>query len=413
MGLLDIFKRKKKQEVADIVESESDKIETGLNIVPSVDDEMVVLMEQLPSTYSLDDKSLIEISDSHVLAKIDGLVPSLNTAGVSVGNIIKTVREAQGDKLYKVVLKNGGELVDSCTMAGAKRAMTLGPNGIKENANLIEVTKGVDKGAVVANAGAAVMSVASMVVGQYYMSQVDSQLSLIGDRLSKVIEFLDVQYKSEVASLMESVYNISKFQISSVENEELRTRELDNIQNLRKDCQRLLNQAETTIEALTSKNCSSYRDYESKVKEIDKWNQYQMVLVKLLYQINVLDFALHLGIKSKEHCFGSFSLHTDKIKTLHAHLVDWHKNQCEILKININESRRKHTGILSWLEKPISWINDAWNYQAVGTQTVGMIKGQTADVGEIVYSLDNLFEDDVEIIAKGGKYYYLPSKQEK
>ena len=39
MGFLDIFKRKKKQEVADIVESESDKIETGLNIVPSVDDE--------------------------------------------------------------------------------------------------------------------------------------------------------------------------------------------------------------------------------------------------------------------------------------------------------------------------------------------------------------------------------------
>ena len=152
------------------------------------------------------------------------------------------------------------------------------PNGIKENANLIEVTKGVDKGAVVTNAGAAVMSVASMVVGQYYMRQVGSQLSLIGDRLSKVIEFLDVQYKSEVASLMESVYNISKFQISSVENEELRARELDNIQNLRKDCQRLLNQAETTIEALTSKNCSSYSDYESKVKEIDKWNQYQMVL---------------------------------------------------------------------------------------------------------------------------------------
>ena len=103
MGFLDIFKRKKKQEVADIVESESDKIETGLNIVPSVDDEMVVLMEQLPSTYSLGDKSLIEISDSHVLAKIDGLVPYLNTAGVSVGNIIKTVREAQGDKLYTVL----------------------------------------------------------------------------------------------------------------------------------------------------------------------------------------------------------------------------------------------------------------------------------------------------------------------
>ena len=88
-----------------------DKIEGVVNIVPFDDDEIVVLMEQLPSTYSLDDKSMIEISDSHLLSKIDGLVPSLNTACVSVGNIIKTVREAQGDKLYKVVLKNGGKLI--------------------------------------------------------------------------------------------------------------------------------------------------------------------------------------------------------------------------------------------------------------------------------------------------------------
>ncbi len=413
MGFLDVFRRKKKQENADIPVVEVDKIKMEVEVVPSTNDGLAVLMEQLPATYSLDENNLIEITDTRVLARIDGLVPSLNTTGVSVGNIIKNVQATQGETLYKVVLKNGGPLVDSRTMAGAKRAMTIGVNGIKENANLIEVTQGVDKGAVVANAGAAVMGVASMVVGQYYMKQVDSQLSLIGDRLSKVIEFLDVQYKSEVASLMESVYNISKFQISSVENEELRNRELDNIQELRKDCQRLLNQAETTIETLSSKTCSSYSDYESKVKEIDKWNQYQMILVKLLYQINVLDFALHLGIKSKEQCFGSFSLHTNKIKALHSRLVDWHKNQCQVLKIDINESRRKHTGLLGWLEKPISWINDDWNYETVGTQTVSMIKGQMADVGEIAYSSDNLFESDVEIIAKDGKYYYLPLKQEK
>jgi hypothetical protein len=82
-----------------------------------------------------------------------------------------------------------------------------------------------------------------------------------------------------------------------------------------------------------------------------------------------------------------------------------------VLKIDIGESRRKHTGVLGWLEKPISWINDDWNYEKVGTQTVRMIKGQTDEIGEITYTSDNLFEENVEIIARNGKYYYLPSKK--
>lgn len=411
MGLLDLFKKKKKQENTEIPVIESEPKNSEVSVVSNDNHELAVLMEQLPTTYSIDENSLIEITDSHVLARIDGLVPSLGTTGASIGNVVKSVQAAQGETLYRVVLQKGGELVDSRGMMGAKRAMTLGPNGIRENANLIEVPQRLDKVAVVANAGAAVMGVASMVVGQYYMAQVDNQLSLISDSLSRVIDFLDVKYKSEVASLMESVYNISRFQISSIENEELRSRELDNIQELRKDCQRLLNQTETTIETLTSKTYSSYDEYERKVKEIEKWNQYQMILIKLLYQLNILDFTLHLGIKSKEHCFGSFTLHTTKIETLHTRLVGWHKNQCEVLKIDIDESRRKHTGVLGWLEKPISWINDDWNYEKVRTQTVRMIKGQTAEIGEITYTSDNLFEENVEIIARNGKYYYLPSKK--
>lgn len=411
MGLLNLFKKKKKQENTEVAVIESEPKNSEVSVVSNDNHELAVLIEQLPTTYSIDENSLIEITDSHVLARIDGLVPSLGTTGASIGNVVKSVQAAQGETLYRVVLQKGGELVDSRGMMGAKRAMALGPNGIRENANLIEVPQGLDKGAVVANAGVAVMGVASMVVGQYYMAQVDNQLSLISDSLSRVIDFLDVQYKSEVASLMESVYNISRFQISSIENEELRSRELDNIQELRKDCQRLLNQTETTIETLTSKTYSSYDEYERKVKEIEKWNQYLMILIKLLYQLNILDFTLHLGIKSKEQCFGSFTLHTTKIETLHTRLVGWHKNQYEVLKIDIDESRRKHTGVLGWLEKPISWINDDWNYEKVRTQTVRMIKGQTAEIGEITYTSDNLFEENVEIIARNGKYYYLPSKK--
>ena len=60
------------------------------------------------------------------------------------------------------------------------------------------------------------------------------------------------------------------------------------------------------------------------------------------------------------------------------------------------------------MEKPIGWINDEWNYQDVSSQTVSMIKGQVADIVPISYSKDNLFNENVQIIVKNGKYYYLP-----
>lgn len=112
---------------------------------------------------NVDKSRLIEITDSSVLSRIDALIPLTGAAGVSIGNIARQSKET----LYKVVLKNGGKLVDSKTMEGAKRAMVMGKNGIAENANLLAVEP--DKTGMIANAGACVFSVASMVVGQYYM----------------------------------------------------------------------------------------------------------------------------------------------------------------------------------------------------------------------------------------------------
>ena len=407
MGFLNFLKRKKNTN-----EESNTSVTTIEEIIPNTIDGkengLSILLEQLPAAFSLNEHSLIEIKDTTVLARIDSLVPSTSTSGISVGNVIKNISSQQSETLYRVVLQKGGQLVDSNNIPGAKRAFTMVGNHISENADLIAVNQALDKSGLIANAGAAVMGVASMVVGQYYMQQVDSQLSVISDHISMVVDFLDIQYKSKVSSLTESVYNISKFQLSSIENDELRGRELDNIQILRGTCQELLNQAETTLETLISKNCPAYDDYERTVKEIAKWTQYQTILVKLLYQINILDFTLHLGIKSKEQCFGSFTLHTSKIESIHTNLIGWHNSQCEVLKIDLEENRRKHTGFLALLEKPISLFHDEWNYKSVGSQTVKMIKSQTSEMATITYSDDNPFNEDVQIIAKDGKYYYLP-----
>lgn len=412
MGLFDLFKKKKKEQKEVVTDVVVKPHSLDVQPVDTTESEIAVLFEQLPTTYSLDETGLVEITDSLVLERINMLVPSLGMTGTSIGNVINNMKTITGPSLYRVFLEKGGELADSNAMKGAKRAFTMGSKGIKENANLFEVSKNVDKGLAAANSVSAIMNVASMVVGQYYMKQVDTQLTLMAGQISAVIDFLDDQYKSEVVSLIESVSNIAKFQISSIENEELRGRELDNIQELRKDSQKLINLAEITLERLTSKTCPKYEEYESSIKIIEKWTQYQTILIKILYQLNILDFTLHLGVKSKEQSFASFQTHTAKVENMHTRLVEWHTKQCEAFKINIEESRRKHTGLLGFLEKPISLIKDAWNYQEVNSETIRMIKEQTADIEKTSNSFDNLFNADVEIIARNGKYYYLPLTKE-
>lgn len=132
MGLFDIFKRKKKKEETDIIPTVQ---ETTSTVVESQNSGLAVLLEQLPTTYGLDETSLIEITDSRVLARIDGLVPSAGSTGVSVGNVIKNINGQQGETLYRVVLRKGGQLVDSNNIPGAKRAFTMVGNHISEHVN--------------------------------------------------------------------------------------------------------------------------------------------------------------------------------------------------------------------------------------------------------------------------------------
>ena len=407
MGFFDIFRRKKKDAKADVILSSEDKTEV---VTANPENGLAVILEALPTSYEVKETGLVEIKDKALVARIDSLVPTAGSTGTSVRNVIQNAVSSKGETLYRVILKNGGELIDSADMIGAKRAMTKVGNSISEHANLVAVSPTSDTLGTVANAASGVMSVASMVVGQYYMQQVDEKLSSIKAGVLKIVENLEIKYKSRVEELIESVYTLSQFQLSVMANDELRNRELDVLQDLRRDCIKLLNESENNLFAIVSESYANYNLYEAKIEEIGKWIKYRNVLIQVLYQINMLDFTLHLGVKSKKQCFGSFRSHTDKVERIHKELVRWHKEECTLLKIDIEESKRKHTGFwAAVLEKPFSLINDDWNYSQVEEKTISMIKEQSKAAPQLCFEEDSLFVKDVEIITDGKTYKYLPN----
>ncbi len=400
VGLKDLFKKKDKNTV--VQESDGVNGEIKDEIEDEQKEDAVALIVEEISSIQIDRGALVEITDKSLLSRIDSLVP-ISTSSADVAQSIKLMSEP----VYMARLEQGGQLVNSRNMAGAKRAFTSGKNGIRENANLVRVD--TTKNAV-SSVGSSVMGVASMVVGQYYMKQVDDKIAALQTGIEDVMDFLDIQYKSQIVALMEVVLNATKFQMSNLENEELRKRELDNIEAYQKQCLELIAQAEMNVRKLTQTVTNDYEKYIKTTSNIGKWLKFQQILMQLLNQISIIDYTLYGGVKSREQSFAYFDIHNKKLSKCVQGLIAWHKEQCETLKIELDDKRRKKLGFIEHFDKLITKLNDEWKYKEIDDETLALIQGQMQAEDSVPSFNENPFDEGVQIIVIGNKKYYLPNK---
>lgn len=371
----------------------------------NVNQEIAILLEQLPTETAIDESKLMEITDSKVLGRINNLIPEIFKAGTAAGNVVK----GGGQVLYQAIIPAGAKLTESKDMAGAVRGIYHGADGIGGHANLVAANNAAN---VAANAAASAMGVASIVVGQYYMTQINSELSAISDSISKVAGFLNNEYKSKVYALITQIQKSASFQIENLENEELRNSEILKFDAMENECSQLLYQANFNLEEIINAKDIEYNKYEKVIMEVENWYQYQQVLLKVLYKIGGFSYALHLGAASKEQCYHLMPIHCKKFEETQNKLVGWHKKQCDKLAIDVNENHRKRLGFDAIIHKPLSWIKDDFSYIAVSENTINLITAQTDS--KVSYQTDtkDLFRTDVRLIAKEGKVYYLPENDD-
>ena len=262
--------------------------------------ELIIQMEILPVDTIEDESRLVEITNSKVLARLNNLVPGLIQVGNAVNNVAQATK-ASGEVLYRAIIPVEAKLTDSKAMEGAVRGIYHGAKRIKGHANLVavEAQKGTS---IAANTVAATMGVASMVVGQYYMTQINAELSVISDGISQIQNFQDNEYRSRVFSLVAHVKKIADFQIEILENEELRLSKISQLDSLEEECTQLLGQANLTLVGFTKKNSLDYEEYENALVNAQNWFMHQKYLLDVLYKISDLIYTLHLGAVSREQC---------------------------------------------------------------------------------------------------------------
>lgn len=328
-------------------------------------------------------------------------------AGLSGSNAFQTAK-AGSEVLYRAIIPAGAKLTNSKAMEGAVRGFYRGADGIKGHANLVAV-QAQNGTAVAANTAAAAMGVASMVVGQYYMTQINAELGEISDGISKISDFQDNEFRGRIFSLVAHVKKIADFQVEILENDELRLSKITQLDNLEEECTQLLGQVNLTLAGFAKKNDLDYASYEKKLKEAQSWYTYQKALLDVLYKISDLRYTLHLGAVSREQCAALLPTYTKQVEDTQALLTGWHQTSVNRLGIDTDEIKRKRVGFDGVIHFIPGLFNDDLKFKAIDERTVEMITDQ-ASVKSIVHSQDtsDLYADDVQLISKDGKIYYLP-----
>lgn len=374
--------------------------------------ELIIEMEMIPAEVIKNESALVEITDSKVLAHVNNLVPGLAQAGNAVNNAAQAMQAANGSVLYRAIIPAGAKLTDSKAMEGAVRGFYHGADGIKGHANFVavEAQKGT---AVVANTVAAAMGVASMVVGQYYMTQINAELGEISDGISQIQDFQDNEYRSRVFSLVAHVKKIADFQTEILENAELRLSKIAQLDSLEEECTQLLGQANLTLAGFAKKTGLDYEAYEKALGNAQNWFMYQKSLLDVLYKISDLRYTLHLGAVSREQCVALLPTYTKQISDTQERLTEWHDETTQRLGIETDKIRRKRDGFDSVIHFIPGLFNDDFNFRSIEKKTAKMITVQASGRESLhVIDTSELYAEDVQLISKGGKIYYLPKTKD-
>jgi len=407
--VITIYRVLKKSTSQDGNDSIDDQQNISVLPISTVEDdkpfEISISVELLPERV-LDERKLYEIKDSNVIARITETVPVLtNTAAKTVTN--KSLQSV--GEVYRAIIPSGATLSKSKGMEGAVRGFYSNGKGIAGQANLVKIDPSqLNKASQVANGVANVMNVASLVVGQYYMSEVNDKLETMNKNISEISDFQQREFKSKIFSLIARVGKISKFSFDILENDELRNRKLHSLDAIEGEVTQLLQQVNITIDEISQNNVQlDLKMYSEKMNEFNTLLSYQKVLVSLLEEMSKLMYSLNRGAVKAEMCYAMFNGYVTQSNDALSKLEKWHEIQTKYLGIDIDNHRIKKSGIEGVFGEVQGLINNDWKYKPLDDNMEKKIISQTVNKKLEVTPPDEVLNKDIEIVAKDGKFYYL------
>lgn len=269
------------------------------------------------------------------------------------------------------------------------------------NENQMVKTAGKD---ALINAG---FSTASMVVGQYYMNEINNKLDELKDEINEITEFLDSDYKSRMAHIISKMQEIIENKTEILTNEFSMNKRYDDVLELESECSKLLGQANEMIKNNIREVDIDYKKYEKQLKKIYNWFSRQRILQTLLLEIGNLRYVLANGNETSKLSHTQYNNYLLQSDNVDEELKKWHNSISQKLGIDVNEARR--TGKFFNVKKnTIGKINEEWAYHKLNENVVKLIEHQT-NVKKLEPYISKKQDEIIKIQKYNGEYYNLLS----
>ena len=292
------------------------------------------------------------------LSKIDNVAPKTSSIISSSKNVMELAKN--GKVLFSASVEDANKMLNAggnkfygtqiSKVPGKNKNLFTGQTKFTKETGL---TKDLTKQQIT-NVG---MNAASMVVGQYYMSEINDKLEDIKDSINSISNFQDSEYLSKLLHTCSKINEITENQNDILANKEARKNAYNDIKDIETKCAELLGQANIQIGKNITDTELNAKQYFEKVKTIEEWYKRQQATQELLLKIGDLRFTLANGSEKSNLSHKQFNNYLDTINKINNQLELWHNNYINKLGIDIDKNRKK-ASLFKVREKTIGLIKE-------------------------------------------------------
>lgn len=257
---------------------------------------------------------------------------------------------------------------------------------------------------------AQIASLGVLVVAAGMLKHANDQLGELNASVSRISGFQNNQYEGTVKRLVGEIQRVTKFQSEALKDKDHRNRELINLKAQENKCVDLLVQADSAIKDEMKKDRKFFKSYVDYTTNIEKWYQYQQILITLLRQISELTLTLNLGVVSRENSYSNYNINYPEVIAVRKELRDWHIKNMDHYNVDLKEKKHMRAkGVFDAAKRiPIGALANKISEDTISDDMVKYIENQIKEnYDDLAATSGNQFEEDVKIVVEDGKLYYV------
>ncbi|MCT3449658.1 hypothetical protein EFR39_05995 [Limosilactobacillus fermentum] len=289
------------------------------------------------------------------------------------------VAEKAGSGAYQVIMQSGQSLMHSKNGENLYKGITqaAGHCGIAGSADLKPINSTASELAAKTGAVAGVMAVASMVVGQYYMTEINGKLESISESIDDIKNFQKTELLAQISTVVRESRQLSVYNDEIMESASERQLARHRASDFEEKSGELLDQINSLIR-LELVPSGKFSEYERHTRGLVPLLSSQQVLVATLRELSRLTVVLSRSEVSPERAGATYKELVASSEKVRDNVVEWHSKETDVWHVNLARESRAKTGIKKVVSQPLTLVNPELAYQHVPSEFIKQVQTQSS-----------------------------------